>query len=117
MHELSSEFKNGSEILILTPTDILSYGFKGYRRPDLIFIDDLEVFDKRTSKRIFALLKEDYCLRNWNCRFYVSYYPTQNNDRCAALFRLAGSNDNWFRIELYRYEFKNEIVLASIHLA
>ena len=101
------EFRNGSEIQFLTPTDILSYGFKGYRRPDLIFIDDIEIFDKRTSKRIFAIIKEDYAVRGWNCRFYVTYHPMfqffrpkERHDRCDALFRLAGSNPNWFRKEL-----------------
>lgn len=95
------EFRNGSSILIFTPTDVFSYEFKGYKRPDFVFVDDLELFDKRTSKRIFEIIKENYVLRNWVCRFFVTYYPVQMNDRNAALFRLAGSNKNWFRTEMY----------------
>lgn len=102
------EFQNSSIIYIFTPTDIFSYGFKGYERPDLIVIDDLEYFDKRTSKRILAIIKEDYWLRAWNCRFFITYYPVKLHDRCNALFRLAGNNKYWFRTEFAKERRYND---------
>ncbi len=113
-------FANNSEIIFLTPTNILSYEFKGYQRPDLIFIDELDLFDKKVAKRIFAIIKDNYFSRDWNCRFFMDYTPTisyykcylhkimpryigVNSLWCEALFRLAGCNKNW-----YRTEFKQE---------
>ena len=102
------ELTNGSRITILTPSDIIDYEFRGILKPDIIVIDDLEVYSKRESKHLFHIIKENYFLRTWDCRFYISYYPlypNENEDKCEALFRLAGNNKRWDRITMNRRDF------------
>ena len=99
--DFTIKFRNGSVIQILLHTKIFEYEFRGYHKPDIIFIDDAEFYDKQQSKRLFRILRDNYFTRAFNCKFIIIYYQLRLVDRLEALWRIAGFNKNWFRIIIY----------------
>lgn len=86
---------NGSRVYLLTPSIIFDYQLRGYPRPELIVIDDASVFEEKIQKKIFRLLKENHFLRNWNCKYYISYYPLKKIDKLQSLYKFA--NKHWYK--------------------
>jgi hypothetical protein len=86
---------NGSKIYLLTPSIIFEYQLRGYPRPELIVIDDASVFEEKTQKKIFRLLKQNHFWRNWNCKYYISYYSFRKVDKLQSLYRFA--NKYWYK--------------------
>lgn len=89
------DFFNGSRIYLLTPSIIFDYQLRGYPRPELIVIDDASVFEEKIQKKIFRLLKKNHFWRNWNCKYYISYYPFKKLDKLQSLYRFA--NKYWYK--------------------
>ena len=86
-NQLYISFKDGCRIQFFIPSDILRYQFRGHPKPDLIIIDDAESFNDNDMHRIFYAIKENYLLRKWSCRIYVSYYPVRKIDKLQALYK------------------------------
>lgn len=99
--DFTIKFRNGSVIQILLYTKVFEYEFRGYHKPDVIFIDNAEFFNKQESKRLFRILRDNYFTRAFNCKFIIIYYQLRLVDRLQALWRIAGFNKNWFRITIY----------------
>lgn len=89
------DFWDKSRMQFFIPSDILRYQFRGYPRPDLIIIDDADYFTDYEQRRLFYAIKENWLLRAWNSKFYVSYYPVRKIDKLQALYRYA--DKNWYK--------------------
>ena len=97
------DFRDETRIQFFIPSDILKHQFRGYPRPDLIIIDDAEYFTDYEQRRLFYAIKENWFLRAWNSKLYISYYPVRKNDRLQALYKYA--NKYWYKCTL---EWKND---------
>lgn len=86
---------NGSRIYLLTPSIIFDYQLRGYPKPELIVIDDASMFEEDKQKEIFNLLKVNHFWRDWNCKYYIAYYPLKKVDRLQSLYRFA--NKHWYK--------------------
>lgn len=89
-------FRDKCRIQFFVPSDILRYQFRGYQKPDLIIIDDASTFEDKDIHRIFYAIKENYHLRNWNCKFYISYYPIRKIDKLQAFYKYT-NHKYWFK--------------------
>lgn len=97
-NHLYIDFWDKSRIQFFIPSDILRYQFRGYPRPDLIIIDDAGDFTDYEQRRLFYAIKENWFLRAWSSKLYVSYYPVRKIDKLQALYRYA--NKNWYKTTL-----------------
>ena len=94
-NHLYIDFWDKSRIQFFILSDILTYQFRGYPRPDLIIIDDADYFTDYEQRRLFYAIKENWFLRAWNCKLYISYYPVRKIDKLQALYKYA--NNNWYK--------------------